>query len=258
MEIPKERECTKCGEVKPLTSEHFYPQPAYKYGLTRWCRACRSKNATKINKEERDQYRAEWAQDDRSSKIDKYRLREFAREMKKYGSTIDGYRDKLVEQDGVCALCRHLSYHRGKLQRLQVDHNHDCCDLKTKSCGKCLRGLLCADCNIKLSYFERFLSNAESAIFKPGTWENQAVGYINNYKMRKAVAAVEKDIAQVGRDMAEGKIPDMHTRVTKAFAGLKERRPSFAAAFYASVKRNNSLLSKLSRFDKETQRCSTS
>ena len=166
MEIPKERACTKCGVVKPLTDEFFYPQKGYKYGLTRWCRNCRTKYSVELNKEKKDEYRANWAREARGNDIDKYRARELQREMKNYSTTVEWYRGRLIEQNGLCAICGHLSHHHGTIQRLQVDHDHKCCDLHTKSCGKCLRGLLCADCNIRLAPLEALLkdfTNPENA-----------------------------------------------------------------------------------------------
>ena len=118
MELPKEITCTKCGENKPLTKEFFKEAKGYRYGFQRWCRACSSIYSTDLNKEKRDAYRAEWSRLDRSSNIDIYKAREFVREMKKYGTTIKWYRDKLLEQLGVCALCEHFSHHHGTIQRL--------------------------------------------------------------------------------------------------------------------------------------------
>ena len=181
METPKERKCTKCGETKPLDAEHFYPQETYKYGFTRWCRDCRTKYSTELNREKRNEYRAFWAKECRSSHIDMYREREFIRDMKKYGTTVEWYRDKLIAQCGVCALCKHLSHHHGTLQRLQIDHSHDCCDLRTKSCGKCLRGLLCADCNILLSYLEKLLKQATMVVPARDTWLSAALRYLKKY-----------------------------------------------------------------------------
>jgi hypothetical protein len=183
MEIPKDLECTKCHEVKPLTSDYFYPQEGYKYGFTRQCLVCKGKNSTDWNKDKRNQYRAEWATKARGSDIDTYRAREFVREMKKYGTTVEWYRDKLIAQNGLCAMCGHLSHHHGTIQRLQVDHSHGCCDVKTKSCGKCLRGLLCADCNILLSYLERFLKDALVFPFLNASqsWTAKALRYLTQY-----------------------------------------------------------------------------
>jgi hypothetical protein len=138
------------------------------------------------NKEERNEYRANWARMDRVENIVVYHEKELIRDMKKYGTTVEWFRDKLIEQYGVCAICKHLSRRFGNLQRLQVDHDHSCCDLKTKSCGNCLRGLLCANCNLLLSYLEKFTKEAlvtpfPQLIGKPEPWTGRAMRYLKKY-----------------------------------------------------------------------------
>jgi hypothetical protein len=137
-------------------------------------------NLTPQQKQERSNVQTVY----RNKHKDHYRVLEFAREMKKYGTTVEWYRDRLIEQSGVCAICSHLSHHHGTLQRLQVDHNHECCDLRTKSCGKCLRGLLCADCNINLSYLELFLKDALvfPMLGKDNSWTGRALRYLLKYQ----------------------------------------------------------------------------
>jgi hypothetical protein len=136
------------------------------------------------NHKERSTYRARWAQMDRVENIVIYHERELARDMKKYGTTVEWYRDRLIEQCGLCALCRHLSHHHGTIQRLQVDHDHGCCDLHTKSCGKCLRGLLCADCNILLSYLEKIYKDCFEILPNEDSWTDKALHYIDHYRIQ--------------------------------------------------------------------------
>jgi hypothetical protein len=66
-----------------------------------------------------------------------------AGKLKGYGLTVDKYIDMEKSQNGVCAICKNPEL---KNNRLSVDHNHACCP-GTKSCGKCVRGLLCSKCN---------------------------------------------------------------------------------------------------------------
>lgn len=61
----------------------------------------------------------------------------------RYKITPADYDAILTRQGGGCAVCGAAS-ERGR--RLSVDHNHGCCPGK-RSCGKCVRGLLCGDCN---------------------------------------------------------------------------------------------------------------
>lgn len=46
----------------------------------------------------------------------------------------------------------------------RVDHDHDCCPEATKSCGLCIRGLICHRCNVGLGYFRESADNLAMAI----------------------------------------------------------------------------------------------
>jgi hypothetical protein len=63
-----------------------------------------------------------------------------------YGITAEQFTTMLEAQNGVCAICRKPPNPKGRVKRLEVDHDHRCCPGK-KSCGKCVRGLLCGACN---------------------------------------------------------------------------------------------------------------
>lgn len=72
------------------------------------------------------------------------------RRLKSYNLTLDGYDQLLAKQDGRCAVCRELP--RDGVD-LTVDHDHRCCP-PSKSCGNCIRGLLCHGCNMRLGQLE--------------------------------------------------------------------------------------------------------
>lgn len=57
-----------------------------------------------------------------------------------YGLDWDQYQEMIRVQGGRCAICRR------KPKQFCVDHDHSCCPGE-KSCGKCVRGLLCRPCN---------------------------------------------------------------------------------------------------------------
>jgi hypothetical protein len=74
-------------------------------------------------------------------------------ELKRYGLTLEQYRALEKKQRGLCALCgkpplvgKRACGKEKQAPRLCVDHDHACCPGK-RSCGKCVRGLLCHWCN---------------------------------------------------------------------------------------------------------------
>jgi len=64
--------------------------------------------------------------------------------LKNYKVSPSDYAAMLSAQGGGCAGCGATSGVNGT--RLAVDHDHSCCP-GAKSCGRCVRGLLCTDCN---------------------------------------------------------------------------------------------------------------
>jgi len=69
---------------------------------------------------------------------------------KTYGITLDERQQLLDGQDGKCAICLRSEAEAGLLQ---IDHDHSCCPGRT-SCGRCLRGLICAKCNRALGLLD--------------------------------------------------------------------------------------------------------
>ncbi len=76
--------------------------------------------------------------------------------LSKYKITPKKYKTKLKQQNNKCAICGEAETQLdsdGKTKSLGIDHNHACCPGE-KSCGQCLRGLLCGDCNRALGLFK--------------------------------------------------------------------------------------------------------
>ena len=61
---------------------------------------------------------------------------------KRHHITQDKYLEMLSKYDNKCYSCK-------KREATNIDHNHDCCP-GSRSCGKCVRGLLCHNCNTAL------------------------------------------------------------------------------------------------------------
>lgn len=126
------KKCTTCREEKP-TGE-FYKRTASPDGLEYKCKSCTSIYYSK--------YRT--GADKKDRKRDNYLART-------YGLTAQQYDELLARQNYACALCRkeHTEFSR----KLAVDHDHNCCP-GGKSCGRCVRGLLCPACNTFLGKIE--------------------------------------------------------------------------------------------------------
>jgi len=80
----------------------------------------------------------------------KWRRQKFHR----YGITEDQYDAMLLAQGGGCAFCGAPQGRVGANNYdFHIDHDHACCPHKGRSCGRCVRFLLCDLCNIGLGYF---------------------------------------------------------------------------------------------------------
>ena len=98
-----------------------------------------------------------------------------------FHTTEEWYNAKLAEQDGHCALCSRER--EENCNRLAIDHNHECCP-KSGSCGKCLRGILCRRCNLRLGNLDEFLSLGMVIGNGHSGWFERAMQYLKQYKLR--------------------------------------------------------------------------
>lgn len=114
-----ERRCTKCNTVRPI--EEFHRRG----NGHRWqCKTCLHA------------WHRNYHNEDRSRAI-------------KFNKPVAWFSAQMQRQGGVCRIC---GSHPGR-RKLHVDHDHGCCPGK-RSCGACVRGLLCARCNTGLHFIE--------------------------------------------------------------------------------------------------------
>lgn len=164
------RTCKFCNVERPLNE--------FRTRLTRKtrkriyyheCKPCYNQRIR--NSEASKKYARERQRKERKEKPEQYRGYELK---KRHKITLETYNKKLEEQGGVCAICG-MAGNFGR--NLAVDHDHSCCN-HDKSCGKCLRGLLCTGCNSGLGNFRDNIDSLKKAIVyletvKPGEWTYQ-------------------------------------------------------------------------------------
>lgn len=127
--------CTKCQKLKPV--QEFPLNPETPCGYDPRCKQCRhearvarrSENKNDILVKERTSWR-----------------------LARYGITYQQYLDILASQDNKCFICQEIEVGKD-VKVLCVDHDHRCCP-GPRSCGKCVRSLLCTNCNKLLGYAE--------------------------------------------------------------------------------------------------------
>lgn len=78
-----------------------------------------------------------------------------ARRFQKYGVRPEEYAAAL--KCG-CQICGKVS------PVLDVDHDHDCCPGNKRSCGQCVRGFLCGDCNRAIGLFRDDVDAMKKAV----------------------------------------------------------------------------------------------
>lgn len=160
--VSKKR-CPKCGEVKSIDSfsrlksgrSHSYCRPCQAELAREW-RANNPGKVEAINRRKRSRMRSD-PDHRRTAYAAVQRWRDANRQYiannnlkATYGISLQDYLAILAAQGGGCAICG-IEEGGGREQdnRLHVDHDHSCCPGK-KSCGKCVRGLLCHHCNVAI------------------------------------------------------------------------------------------------------------
>lgn len=155
--------CNKCSTIKSL--DEFYKDKNRADGRTSLCKECikayqkayQSENRSQLNTK-RNERRRNLRKSDNQRALEQDRI---DRNRKKFKISISEYDHILASQDFRCAICRK---HQDEFdKRFSVDHDHSCCPGK-KSCGPCIRGLLCFGCNVGIGHLRDNIKNLQSAI----------------------------------------------------------------------------------------------
>lgn len=173
--VPSQKHCAGCKEVKD--TDCFGVDSARKDGLNPYCKECKREMykehmAKPENKARKASTNKQWLEENRERANATRRVHrknnpdkmwaKYLRE--RYHLTPEQFEEILDSQNGVCAICKK---HPEEGKRLVIDHDHACCPEKGKSCGECIRGLLCSDCNSRLGHVEN------------ETWLADAFQYLN-------------------------------------------------------------------------------
>ncbi len=98
------------------------------------CKKCEYEATKKYRKENRERVKEQ---------------RKWVLRRHKYGIERADWENFLLLQDGKCAICLQ-SFE--ELDSVVVDHDHSCCP-SNRTCGNCVRGLLCRMCNSGIGMF---------------------------------------------------------------------------------------------------------
>lgn len=178
--------CTACGSVLEASADNFYQlrkngQFVRFHGKCKKCHNEDVKRWQKAHPEHYESYQKGWVKAHKAANPEIWKARQHQQDVRKMGKTVEWYAQKLEEQGGVCAICRRPEtekHHRSKqVQRLCVDHDHRCCPGSEKSCGRCVRGLLCTKCNRVISLIEAVPN-----------WAEHAIAYLEKYAMGESVS----------------------------------------------------------------------
>lgn len=147
------RTCKTCQQEKPAAD--FYKGRAS-------CKACVSAYNRRYHQENREAIlvRQQKAREENPERIAEAQRRWRGKRTQQsrayklratYGLTEERFDAMVDAQGGVCAICKQPP--PGKTKVLYVDHDHSCCPSLVKTCGGCVRGLLCSHCNRGLGAF---------------------------------------------------------------------------------------------------------
>jgi hypothetical protein len=122
--------------------------------------SCKTAETMELNRQYRRAHPHPESAESRKKSNRKYRI-------SSYRLTEASFAGILQAQDNACGMCL-KPFEDGQL--IHVDHDHACCPDKNRSCGECVRGLLCHACNVALGHIERRYAMARAYLDAPRPW----------------------------------------------------------------------------------------
>jgi len=158
------KSCCYCHVIKSYAE--FPKHKNRKDGFGTACRSCmkeyhKKRSCVAANRIRANEITRNWRHVNGKTQYRKYRNKvrtyQNAYAYKKFGLTVEQYKELVITQKGLCAICHkpETRMKNGRTQRLSIDHNH--------VSGK-VRGLLCGACNSGIGYFKDDLVTINSAI----------------------------------------------------------------------------------------------
>ena len=162
------KKCPSCKKNRPLSD--FHKDSSTRTGLSSWCKEC--KNPQYYLKVKGQKNRGlkvgdakvclscgktfSWGGSSSSCPacaMEYERLRVF----KRHGITESTYLSMYEDQGRVCAICK------VDKPKMCIDHDHSCCP-GNFSCGGCIRGIICSNCNSAIGFISDNLNTAVAMV----------------------------------------------------------------------------------------------
>lgn len=146
-----------CGKWMPRSRAYCARRPLHRG-------ECRTAKALEDHRQRKTERRRGRTLDTPEARAKWRKAHKFVR----FGITEEEFNHLLEAQDHACGICHEPFEDR---QRVCIDHDHACCpvppDDRSRSCGKCIRGLLCVRCNTWLGWMENYGKLAKVYLDKP-------------------------------------------------------------------------------------------
>lgn len=126
-----EKVCSRCGVLQAL--DRFPKNARCRDGHTGVCKNCANTRRRELSLSPHFKTKVHYW--NRRTHLKKF-----------FNITPEEFNRMLEDQGGVCASCGTTEW-KTSSGIPTIDHDHSCCAGK-KSCGKCIRGLLCMPCNV--------------------------------------------------------------------------------------------------------------